>query len=394
MKIAYFDCFSGASGDMVIGAMIDAGLSIEHLESEISKLDLTGYNISALPANKCGVSSVKFDVDVDISKQKSHRHYKDIAAMIERAPLADAVKAIALKIFRVIGDAEAEVHGVPLEKVHFHEVGAVDSIVDIVGAAIGFVALGIDEVYASAVNTGSGTVKTDHGILPVPAPATALILRDVPNYAEGPAKELCTPTGAAIIKAMAKSFGPRPMMKLTTVANGAGGHDFNDRPNVLRLFIGEKTEAEVASTPGLIVERLVELSTNIDDMNPQFYGAIMESLFEAGALDVTLSPIQMKKNRPATLLWVLCKPENMAALEMLIFKRTTTLGIRRNHIERVSLPREIVKVPTKYGEIEVKVATLPNGSVKKTPEYESVKKAAEKTGATFEEVYKAVTERM
>ncbi|MBI5815953.1 MAG: nickel pincer cofactor biosynthesis protein LarC [Nitrospinae bacterium] len=385
MKTVYFDCFSGISGDMVIGAMLAAGLPHARLKEELAKLNLSGYEISSKSVNKCGVSAVKFDVMVDVSKQKGHRHYTDIVKMIESSALNADVKKTALSIFRIIGEAEAQVHGVAIEKVHFHEVGAVDSIVDIVGAAIGFAELGIGEVFASAVNTGSGTVMTDHGLLPVPAPATALILRGVPTYSEGPVKELTTPTGAAIIKAMSKSFMAQPLMTVDTVANGAGGYDFDGRPNVLRMFVGEMG----AGSTGLIVERLMELSTNIDDMNPQFYAPLLESLFAAGALDVTLTPLQMKKNRPATCVTVLCEPEKMEAMEGIIFKMTTTLGIRRNIVERASLPRRIEKVATAYGEVEVKVATLPDGSTRKTPEYESVKKAAEKSGKTFEEVYKA-----
>lgn len=384
MKIAYFDCFSGISGDMTLGAFVDAGLSFDLLKSEIAKTGLQGYGITASKVKKNGFASTKVDVAVDASAVKGHRHYPDIVKIIEKSGLKPEVKEIALKVFRVIADAEAEAHGVPVEKVHFHEVGAVDSIVDVVGSAVGFVEMGIREVYSSAVNVGSGTVKSGHGILPVPAPATAHILRGVLTYADGPQMELTTPTGAAILKAMAKSFGTQPAMNVTAVGMGAGSHDFPNRPNVLRLFLGDK------SSSAALDERLVELSTNIDDMNPQIYPLVAEKLFTAGALDVTFIPVVMKKGRPSTLIEVLCAPEKSAEAQRILFTETTTLGIRIREVARVSLPRQIKKVTTQYGEIEVKVAELPGGGVKTAPEYESVKKAAEKSGVTFEMVYRAV----
>lgn len=384
MKIAYFDCFSGISGDMTLGAFVDAGLSFDLLKSEIAKIGLQGYGITASKVKKNGFAATKVDVAVDVSAVKGHRHYPDIVKIIEKSGLKPEVKEIALNVFRVIADAEAEAHAVPVEKVHFHEVGAVDSIVDVVGAGVGFVELGIREVYSSPVNVGSGTVKTDHGILPVPAPATAHILRGVPTYADGPQVELATPTGAAILKAMAKSFGSQPAMNVTAVGMGAGERDFPNRPNVLRLFLGEK------SSSALLDERLVELSTNIDDMNPQVYPLVAEKLFTAGALDVTFIPVVMKKGRPATLIEVLCAPDKLEEAQRILFTQTTTLGIRIREVARVSLPRHIKKVTTEYGEIEVKVAELPGGGVKTAPEYESVKKAAEKNGVTFDVVYRAV----
>ncbi|MBF0633557.1 MAG: nickel pincer cofactor biosynthesis protein LarC [Nitrospinae bacterium] len=383
MKIAYFDCFSGISGDMTLGAFVDAGLSFDLLKSEIAKTGLQGYGITAGKVKKNGFIATKIDVAVDVSAVKGHRHYPDIVKIIEKSGLKPEVKEIALNVFRVIADAEAEAHGVPVEKVHFHEVGAVDSIVDVVGAAVGFVELGIREVYSSPVNVGSGTVKTDHGVLPVPAPATAHILRGIPTYADGPQMELATPTGAAILKAMAKSFGGQPAMNVTSIGMGAGSHDFPNRPNVLRLFLGETASSM------LLDERLVELSTNIDDMNPQIYPLVAEKLFTAGALDVTFIPVVMKKGRPATLIEVLCAPDKSEEAQGILFTETTTLGIRIREVTRVSLLRHIKKVATEYGEIEVKVAELPNGGVKVAPEYESVKKAAEKNGVTFEMVYRA-----
>lgn len=384
MKIAYFDCFSGISGDMTLGAFVDAGLSFDLLKNEIARTGLQGYGIAASKVKKNGFSATKVDVAVDESAVKGHRHYPDIVKIIEKNGLKPEVKEIALNVFRLIADAEAEAHGVPLEKVHFHEVGAVDSIVDVVGAAVGFVELGIREVYSSPVNVGSGTVKTDHGVLPVPAPATAHILRGISTYADGPQMELTTPTGAAILKAMAKTFGGQPAMNVTAVGMGAGTRDFPGRPNILRIFLGDKNGSSV------LEERLIEISTNIDDMNPQIYPLIAEKLFTAGALDVTFIPAVMKKGRPATLIEVLCAPDKSEEAQRILFADTTTLGVRIREVTRVCLPRQIRKVATEYGEIEVKMATLPDGGVKTAPEYESVKKAAEKNGVTFDTVYRAV----
>lgn len=383
MKIAWFDCFSGISGDMTLGAFVDAGLSFDLLCSELAKTSLLGYEITASKVKKNGFSATQVHVAVDESALKGHRHYPDIVNIIEKSKLKPEVKQIALDVFRLIADAEAQAHGVPVEKVHFHEVGAVDSIVDVVGAGVGFVELGIREAYASPVNVGSGTVKTDHGILPVPAPATALILRGVPTYADGPQMELTTPTGAAILKTMAKSFGVQPAMNVTAVGMGAGSRDFPGRPNILRIFVGEKNGSS------LLEERLIEISTNIDDMNPQVYPLVIEKLFAEGALDVWMTPIVMKKGRPAMELEVLLPPDKVDDVKKILFTDTTTLGIRIREVTRVSLPRQIRKVATEYGEIEVKVATLPGGGVKTAPEYESVKKAALKNGVTLDLVYRA-----
>ena len=388
MTIAYFDCFAGISGDMTLGAIIDAGLSLRKLKAELKKLPVDGYTLSTKTVLKCGVTATKATVKIQKSSTAhGHRHYSDIVKLIDKSKLSAGVKERAQKIFRVIAEAEAEVHGVDIKKVHFHEVGAVDSIVDIVGAAIGFVELGIDEVYSSPVNTGSGSVKTEHGILPIPAPATALILKNIPTYADGPAKELTTPTGAAILKAMAQKFGPQPMMTVNAIGTGAGGYDFDDRPNIVRLFIGDRLNTN------FIEERLVEISTNIDDMNPQRYGDVSQNLFEAGALDVTVTPVQMKKGRPAVTLSVLVEPEKSGAIEKILFCHTTTLGLKRSWVERISLPRKIVTVKTKYGPVKVKVATLPDGGEKRMPEYDSVLKTAKKANVSFDGVWREAIKR-
>ncbi|MBI4666107.1 MAG: nickel pincer cofactor biosynthesis protein LarC [Nitrospinae bacterium] len=383
MTKVYLDCFSGISGDMVVGALLDAGLPLELLKERLASLPVEGYEISSARVKRCGVSAIKFGVDVDMSRQKGHRHYKDIVKLIESAQLALEVKETALRIFDIVAVAEGEVHGVDKEKVHFHEVGAVDSIVDIVGAAVGFHELGVTGVVCSAINTGSGMVMTEHGLLPVPAPATALILRGVPTYAEGPEKELTTPTGAAIAKALSANFGNRPLMTVGKVANGAGGHDFADRPNVLRMLFGE------SESSGYIHETLVEIETTIDDMNPQQYPVVMEKLFEAGALDVTYTPVFMKKGRPGVVFTALCPTALAGDVEKVFFVHTTTLGLRKRPVERVSLERNIVEADTPYGPVKVKIAYLPDGGRKIAPEYESVKEVAERSGAPFAEVYEA-----
>ena len=383
MKIAYFDCFSGISGDMALGALLDAGLPLATLRRELKKLPLDGYTITQSLVMRAGIACIKARVRVAPSKNHHHHsHYRDIHRLIVKSGLSAPVKRLAIAIFEELAAAEAQVHEVPKEQVHFHEVGAVDSIVDIVGAAVGLAHLGIEKVYASPVNTGSGTVESEHGVLPVPAPATALLLRGAPTYASGPPLELTTPTGAAILAALSKGYGPQPLMTVRVIGHGAGGHDFPHRANVLRLFIGEAAD----TSP---VETLIELSTNIDDMNPQALALVAEMLFDAGALDVALCPIQMKKGRPGVTMTALCAPQTAPALETILFENTSTLGVRRNEVERVSLPREIRKVKTRYGAIEVKFATLPGGRVKAAPEFESVKKAALKSGASFEMVYRA-----
>ncbi len=399
MKIGWFDCFSGISGDMTLGAMVDAGLPIAKLRSELKKLQLDGYTISASKVKRCGISATKVTVRLT-KKSARHRLYPDIVKMIEKSGLSDEEKKRALDIFEKLAQAESKVHGEPMEKVHFHEVGAVDSIVDIVGASIGFCELGIGEVQASAVNTGSGIVNTSHGILPVPAPATAFLLQAIPAYADGPQLELTTPTGASILKSQCVRFGPLPLMTVERIGHGAGGHDFAGRPNITRLFIGTTVAVgtagatiEADNTGKVKVERLLELVTNIDDMNPEAIPSVFDALFEAGALDVTITPIQMKKGRPGVCFAVLCGLENSGAMEKILFEQTSTLGVRRREVQRASLPRRIKSVKTRYGAVEVKIAILPNGREKCAPEFESVRKAAVKQKVSFETVYRAALKR-
>ncbi|MDH5638580.1 MAG: nickel pincer cofactor biosynthesis protein LarC [Nitrospinota bacterium] len=380
MTLAYLEAYSGVSGDMTLGAMVDAGLPLEKLKRELARLDVDGYTLTAEKTRRKGIVATKVTVRLEEEAQRGHRHYPQIIGIIEKSTLDAKAKDIAKRIFTTLGEAEAAVHDTSLEKVHFHEVGAVDSIVDIVGAAIGFCQLGIDELAVSPINTGHGTVQTEHGILPVPAPATAMILRGIPTYAAGPAVELTTPTGAAIVKTMGSFFGPQPMMTSQVIGAGAGGMELADRPNILRLFIGQRST-------GLISERLIEVSTNIDDMNPQAFPGVMEKLFAAGALDVSLTPVQMKKGRPAYILTALAEQSSRISLQTIFFQSTTTLGLRVTEVERVSLPRRIVEVQTKFGAISVKMATLPDGGQKAAPEFESVRAAAAAAKVLFDTAY-------
>ncbi|MDH5478076.1 MAG: nickel pincer cofactor biosynthesis protein LarC [Nitrospinota bacterium] len=380
MTLAYLEAYSGISGDMTLGAMVDAGLDVETLRSQLARLSVDGYTLLSEKTKRKGIAATKVTVRLEQGAHTGHRHYPQIMDIIKRSDLDPKVKEIASAIFTTLGLAEAAVHNTTLEKVHFHEVGAVDSIVDIVGAAIGFCALGIDEVVVSAVNTGHGTVATEHGLLPVPAPATARILMGVPTYASGPAVELTTPTGASIVKTMGAAFGPQPSMTVRLLGCGAGGKELEDRPNILRLFIGERSSL-------LARERLLEISTNIDDMNPQGYPGLSDKLFAGGALDVTLAPVLMKKGRPAHILTVLINPKDRMVVEKIILEDTTSLGLRIVEVERVSAQRRMVEVQTSCGPVLVKLAALPGGGEKAAPEFESVRVAAAATNTPYDTLY-------
>ena len=371
MTFAYFDCFSGISGDMTLGALVDAGVSIDVLRSELEKLDLPGYEITALKVMRSGISATKVHVCVE-EKEQPARHLSDIRAIIEASTLSPTIKLKSIRIFERLADAEAKVHGTTPDKVHFHEVGAVDAIVDIVGSVIGFEKLGITAMSASPVNLGSGTIKTSHGILPVPAPATAELLKDIPSYGSSIPFELTTPTGAVILSSLASSFGPMPRMKIACIAYGAGGRDIEGQPNALRLMIGEPA-ANYDEDTSVVIE------TNIDDMNPQVYGYLIEKLMEQGAQDAYLTPIIMKKGRPAILLSVLADRTETDALVDTIFRETTSIGVRIQETGRKKLLREINEVETQFGKIRVKISKRGEELLTITPEYEDCRKiAAEK----------------
>lgn len=370
MKLVYFDCFSGISGDMTLGALLDAGCPLEDLKAALAGLNLPGWELSAHKVWKNGMAATH--ARVTAHDQTSHRSLSTILEIIEKSALGTAVKKRAAAIFQKLGEAEASVHDVPLEKIHFHEVGAIDAIVDIVGAAAGFEALGIEKFACSPLNLGGGTARMAHGILPVPAPATARLLLGKPTYATGIQKELVTPTGAAIVATLCEHFGPQPAMSVSAIGYGAGTADLEGQPNVVRLMIGESAEK---ATPGF-QEEISVIEANLDDMNPQIYGYFLEKALAAGALDVYTTPVNMKKNRPGTLLTVLAKPSDTDRLMSLIFAETTTFGARTYRAERRTLPRELVSVATRFGEVHIKVSRVNGRILHVAPEYDDCRKLA------------------
>lgn len=369
MTIAYFDCFSGISGDMTLGALVDAGMPIEVLRSELAKLNLPGYTITSEKVKRSGLAATKVHVILD-EKEQHARHLSDIQKIINSSSLSPVVKQQSLSIFQRLAEIEAKVHGTTPDKVHFHEVGAVDAIVDIVGSVIGLEHLGITEIIGSPLNVGSGTVHTQHGKLPVPAPATAELLKNIPLYSSSITLELTTPTGAAIISTLAASFGPLPQMAIRRIAYGAGNKDIPGQPNVLRLMIGEPVSAYEEDT-SIVIE------SNIDDMNPQIYGHLIDTLMAKGAHDVYLTPIIMKKGRPAILLSVLTDKAKSTAMLDTIFRETTSIGVRIQEVGRKKLSREVRTIETPYGKIRIKISKRGDEIMTVTPEYEDCKKLAE-----------------
>jgi uncharacterized protein (TIGR00299 family) protein len=388
MKLAYFDCFSGISGDMTLGALIDASCSVEHLRSELGGLQVPGWELSAEKVWKNGMAATY--VKVKTEDQEKHRSLGAILEILQKSQLAAAVRERAAAIFTKLGEAEARVHDVPVEKIHFHEVGAVDAIVDIVGACIGFHALGIEKFACSALNVGGGTVKMAHGVLPVPAPATANLLQGKPTYSNGLQKELVTPTGAAIVATLCDSFGPQPAMTVSAIGYGAGTADLEGQPNVVRIMVGEevdatkRAQAEACATG--FDEEIAVIEANLDDMNPQIYGYFLERALGAGALDVYTTPVQMKKNRPGTLLTVLCKPQDANNLMSLIFAETTTFGARTYRAQRRTLPREFVNVATDFGDVRIKVSRVNGRILHVAPEYEDCRRLAVERNVPLQKV--------
>jgi pyridinium-3,5-bisthiocarboxylic acid mononucleotide nickel chelatase len=454
MRIAYLECFSGMSGDMFLGALIDAGVSSDVLEKAVAALDL-GARIEISRVNRSGITATKVDVWVkgekegpggsvehahshehghphDHAHEREHAHthphevahahphastsdssragapalhshdqhshdpahshgrsLKEIRGIIGRAGISEKARQTALRIVDALGAAEAKIHNSDLESVHFHEVGAVDAIVDIVGAAVGAEALGFDEMICSPLNVGGGTVKCAHGVFPVPAPATVEILQGAPVYSSGIQMELLTPTGAAIVKTLAARFGAFPEMKIEKSGYGAGGRDLHGSPNVVRLVVGESTESIAAKTA---LDTVTVLEANLDDLNPQVFGYVMDRLLAEGALDVFGVPVQMKKNRPGTLLTVLCKPEDAGKLAQIIFAETTTLGVRRREEQRQTLARRWVSVSTQWGDVRMKIASM-NGTVTNyAPEYEDCRRIAEEHRVPLKEIMNSALE--
>ena len=473
MKIAYFDCIAGASGDMILGALVDAGLPLETLRTRLDALHLPDFELRARQVAKNAFAATK--VDVVVADDVPERHLADIIAIVQASDLSPDIKTHAIAIFRKVGAAEANIHGTSMDHVHLHELGGVDTIVDVVGALVGLEALGVEQVMASPVPLGRGFIRGAHGQIPLPAPATVALLQGVPVVGSPLPMETVTPTGAALLASLVVDFGPLPAMTLDAVGYGAGSRDL-PIPNVLRVFLGELQVASyklkvvsqksdvkrqgggtgghthshdhghphahahahetehshahshmddhehayphthpriltlqpanppTASTHSPIPtphsplphppssSELAVLETNIDDLNPEVYEYVMECLFEAGALDVFFAPIQMKKNRPATLLRVLCRPDDAATMTDIVFMETTTLGIREHRVKRHALAREAVTVDTAYGPVRVKVARLGKGQTKIAPEYEDCRRAASEHNVPLREVYAATRE--
>ncbi len=373
--IAHFDCFSGISGDMSLGAFIDSGVPVKWLEETLKKNLLTDFDLSATAASKMGITSIKVDV---IVKTHTERDYENICQLIDRSHLSGPVKALSLKIFEKLALAESKIHGCPKDHVHFHEVGGVDAIVDIVGTALCVDYLGLEKITASKLPMGNGFVTCSHGKLPVPAPATIEILKNLPVYGTDIPFELVTPTGAAIIATLADTFGKMPEMLVSRIGYGSGSRDLETIPNLLRIFLGQPISQS---------DTVTVIETSIDDMNPEVFGFLMERLFEDGALDVYLIPVFMKKNRPGTMLQVLCRSSKRENLIRRILTETTSLGVRYFDVERRVLEREVVTLETDYGSVSAKKVIAPDGRCRIVPEYEVCKVIAREKNIPIRTVY-------
>jgi len=395
MKITYFDCFSGISGDMCLGALVDAGVSLKAIEKEIRKIPLRGYRIDSKRVKRSSLSATKVDV---IQKpgagrlEPEIRKWIDVERSVRRSSLSPEIKEKGLNIFRSLFEAEAKVHGKSFDKVHLHELGAVDCIVDIFGTLIGLKILGVEKVYASPVNLGQGFVLTAHGALPVPAPATAELLKKVPVYSSSVNAELTTPTGAALLKGLSSGFGDIPLMEIEKTGMGAGSKNFVNLPNVLRILIGNapSTVAGKQGLPPFQDDTVIVIETNIDDMNPQIFEYVMERLFKAGGLDVFLTQVIMKKGRPGVKLSVICNKEQRDDLIKIILRETSTLGVRFHEAGRKTLRRIIKTTDTEFGRVRIKTSKLGNAVLKTTPEYDDCRKIAERFKIPLRDVLKKI----
>ena len=385
MKIAYFDCFAGASGDMLLGALMDSGLSVDLLKNELAKLQLTHYDLQLKKVVKKGISGSQALVIIDQEHHHHHhRHLSNIVEVIENSDLSSSVKAASIQIFNRLAEAEAKVHQTTVEKIHFHEVGAMDSIIDVVGTVAGLELLGIDKLYCSPLHVGAGFIKCAHGTLPVPAPATAELIRNLPIYSTGVEGELLTPTGAAILATLSSGFGPMPAMSVDTWGYGAGSSE-PAIPNLLRMAIGQTPN----DLDGYEMEQAAVIETNIDDMTPQIYDYLIENLLEQGVMDIFLTHAQMKKNRPGTLLTVVCKPEMIAQVSDFLMHETTTIGLRWRIDNRIKAKRMIKEVSTPYGKVSIKVAAKGDQITNMAPEYEDCKRLASEKKVPLKEVIAA-----
>ncbi len=399
-RVVFFDCFAGASGDMILGSLLDLGLDLAELRAELDKLALHEYRIEAVKTAKAGFSATKFDVldlkgrpydseahdRIHSNGYRHGRHLDEILEIIDGSQLDPVIKEQSISIFRRLAEAEGKIHATDPAKVHFHEVGAVDAIVDIVGAVTALHLLQVDKVVVSPLPLGKGFVRCQHGIIPVPAPAVMELLKDMQAYGSEHDGETVTPTGAAILSTLARS-GPMPPLEVISTGYGAGSRDFWV-PNLLRAVLGQEQE-ETLRGLACPVDSVVEIEANLDDMNPEFYDYIFESLFKHGALDVFLVPIQMKKNRPAVILRVLCREEDQAQMVRIVFRETSTIGVRVKQWQRFCLERKIVSVQTEYGEIRVKKALMEGEEVNLAPEYADCKRQAELYRVPLKQVYNA-----
>jgi uncharacterized protein (TIGR00299 family) protein len=405
MRILYFDCFSGASGDMLLGALLDAGLPLDELRTALGSLSIDAA-ISARKVVRAGIAATKFSADGDAgghghahehpdhshqhphhdhgAPAHAHRSLAEINALIERSALPQAGKTRARELFQRLGEVEAAIHQIPLDKIHLHEVGALDSIVDIVGAVFALDWFRADRIVCSPLNVGGGMVNSAHGLFPVPAPATVRLLEGIPVYSSGPVGELVTPTGALLLASYASGFGPLPPMKVDRIGYGAGDRDPAGTPNVLRVMVGQ-------SEDGSSTERIVVLECEIDDMNPQIFGSVMDQLYAAGALDVYFASVQMKKNRPGTLVTVLARPEARAQLLSIMFRETTTIGVRYHDVTRERLDREVIAIDTPLGAIRFKVARSGGEVVNAAPEFEDCQRIAAERGIPIKDVQAIAT---
>jgi pyridinium-3,5-bisthiocarboxylic acid mononucleotide nickel chelatase len=393
-KLLYLDCFSGVAGDMLLGACLDAGVPLDAVRAALGSLGLDDYAVSSERVLRSGVSATRWRLDERIpagavAPQEGaghpHRHVAGIERLIARSALAPASRDRAIGLVRRLAAIEADIHQMAIEDVHLHEVGALDSIVDIVGGVFALEWFGADRIVASPLNLGSGTVRCAHGTFPVPAPATARLTQGVPVYQDGPAVELTTPTGALLVTGFADAFGPLPPMRVEAIGYGAGGRDFPDRPNVLRILVGEADA--LAAAPSR--DRVTLMTFEIDDMNPQIYGVLMDTLLAAGALDVYYTAVQMKKNRPGTLVTVMAPPERRTALSAIVFRETTTLGVRYHDVEREVLAREIVTVTTPWGDVPIKVARLGGAVTNAAPEFDACVALARAHGVPVKDIQAA-----
>ena len=383
MNHLHFDCFSGVSGDMILGALVDAGLPFKDLVRGLARLPVEGFRLTQKRVERGAVSATKVDVLIE-KGFRAPLTLSQIKRILLKSGLPPTVKDQSQAVFDRLADAEGKAHGMEPSHVHFHEVGVIDSFVDVVGGVLGLHLMGIQRVTASAINVGSGTLTSAHGALPVPGPAVAALAVGVPIYAQGPSRELATPTGVALVRTLTREFGPLPRMEVRHVGYGAGTADPAQWPNVLRVFIGEGTPTAIGS-----VETIVELQTNIDDLNPQVYETVFDRVFAAGAVDVTLAPVTMKKGRPGSVLSVFAPREKVEAVMAVLFADTTALGVRTQEVQRRILPRRFTSVRVDGQDVRIKLADYAPGRSKAFPEYEDCKRIAEQTSRPVRDVMEA-----